>query len=257
MSRNPKAVPPEGAEAIVGDLRDRAALTRAVDGCTTVVAAAHGLEGGRGAGPDAIDARGNIALIDAASSAGVRRFVLVSTQGAAPTSPLSLMRAKYAAEQHLQASTLDWLIIRPAPYLETWLLLVVGEKVAAGGPAMILGKGNNPITFVSVRDVATAIAATVADRPSHTTLDITGPANYTLRELANATGATKIASVPRAALRLMQYAAIPVAPAFARKARMALHLDTAEVTTRLAQGTPPPIHTLANVATQRFAAPTR
>jgi uncharacterized protein YbjT (DUF2867 family) len=257
MSRNPAAVLPEGAEAVVGDLRDPAALTRAVRGCSTVVAAAHGIEGGRGAGPDAVDARGNMALIDAANSADVRRFLLVSTQGAAPTSPLALMRAKFAAEQHLEASSLDWLIIRPALYLETWLFRVVGEKVAAGGPAMVLGKGQNPITFVSVRDVAAAIAGTVDDGPSHAVLDVTGPANYTLRELANATGASKIASVPRGALRLMQYAALPVAPAFARKARMALHLDTAEVTTRLAQGTPPPVRTLADVAAERFTAPTR
>jgi hypothetical protein len=55
----------------------------------------------------------------------------------------------------------------------------------------------------------------------------------------------------------MQYAALPVAPAFARKARMALHLDTAEVTTRLGQGTPPPVCTLADVAAERFTAPAR
>lgn len=252
LSRNPHAVLPSDCQLAVGDVRDADAIAHAAAGCSTVVAASHGLEGMRGAGPEAVDGAANIALIDAAKAAGVSRFVLISTQGASADSALSLMRAKFAAEQHLAASGIDWVIVRPALNYETWLFQVIGEKVPSGGPAVVLGKGENPITFVSVADVATVISAALADGTSRTILNVSGPANHTLRDLAAATGAAKTRFVHRRALRIMQYTAKPVAPAFARKARMAFHLDTDPQTTELRQGSPPPQRTLADVAAEKF-----
>lgn len=247
LSRNPQAALPEECELVVGDVRDRGVLQRAVSGCSGVIAATHGIEGGRGAGPEAIDAAANIALIDAAKGAGVERFLLMSTQGAAPDAALSLMRAKYAAEQHLDASGLDWIVVRPAPNLETWLLLVVGGQVASGGPALVLGKGENPITWVSVRDVAAVVAQAWDNRASGVILDVTGPAHYSLLDLAAATGAARVKHVPRQALGLMRYAARPFAPAFARKAAMAYALDTRPQTVELSLGEPAPATTLQDL----------
>jgi uncharacterized protein YbjT (DUF2867 family) len=254
LSRNPEARLPAGCELAVGDILDTEARIRAVTGCSTVIAAAHGIEGGRGAGPEAVDGTANTALIDAARSVGVTRFVLMSTQGAAPDSPLPLMRAKFAAEQHLVTSGLEWLAIRPALSYETWLFQIIGEKVLAGGPALVLGRGENPITFVSARDVAAVVARALADRTSGEILDVTGPENHTLRDLAAATHAATTKFVPRGALRVMQYAAKPFVPAFARKARMAYHLDTDPQTTALGLGSPTPVRTLAAVAAERFGA---
>ena len=74
-------------------------------------------------GGEMVDDAGTIHLIDAAKQAGVRRFILVTSIGVGETSddvpaPLKLMlgkvlAAKERAEARLQASGLDYTILRP------------------------------------------------------------------------------------------------------------------------------------------------
>ena len=213
-------------DVAIGDLRDPAALAAAVAGCSTVVSAAHGFLGGRGAGPKAIDDRGNAHLIHAAAEAGVHQFVLLSVLGARPDHPMSLHRAKYAAEQHLYASDLDWTVLRPSAYLETWAG-VIGGKLFAGGPALVFGRGTNPINFVSVRDVAALVeAAITVPTLRNRAVDVAGPDNLTMVQFAELLGATKIRHIRRAALRFIAKAAAPLAPVFARQAAAAIVMDT-------------------------------
>ncbi len=127
-----------------------------------IVSAVHGFVGADGESPESIDARGNSALIAAALAASVKRFVLLSVTGASPTHPMSLHRAKYSAELELAQSGLSFTIIRCAPFLETWIS-VIGEKLETTGEALVLGDGQNPINFVSVRDVAKLVALSLAD----------------------------------------------------------------------------------------------
>ena len=110
---------PDAVDVLTGDLGDPAAVAAAVHGCATVVSAVHGFAGPGKPSPEAIDRDANRALIRAAAAAGVQHLVLVSVLGAAPDHPMSLHRAKHAAEQALQASGLAWTILRPAAYLET------------------------------------------------------------------------------------------------------------------------------------------
>ncbi len=230
MSRTESAVVPGGCEHLAGDVADSDALRRAVEGCDTVISAVHGFVGGRGAGPEEVDRDANIALIDSALRAGVRRFILVSVSAAAADHPMILMRMKFAAEERLRATDLAWTIIRPTAFLETWLA-VVGAKVPDGGPALVLGRATNPINFVSARDVAAVIEHCIADPDTiGRVIDVAGPQNLTLLDLAAALGATRIRRVPRRLLAIMQRVAGPVAPARARQARMSLYLDTADMT---------------------------
>jgi uncharacterized protein YbjT (DUF2867 family) len=218
------------ADVTIGDLRDPTAVAAAVAGCSTVVSAAHGFLGGRGAGPTAIDDRGNAALIDASVEAGVQHFVLLSVLGARPDHPMSLHRAKYAAEQHLYASGLDWTVLRPSAYLETWTE-VIGAKLSAGGPAIVFGRGTNPINFVSVRDVTALVEAAITDSTlRNKEIDVVGPENLGMVEFAELLGATKIRHIPRGVLRILAKAAAPVAPVFARQAAAAIVMDTTDMT---------------------------
>ena len=110
-----------GVETIVGDIRDRAVVDRAVAGARTVISAIHGFGGEGALGARAIDRDANGALIDAAVAAGVDHFVLVSIHGASADHPIELFRMKAAAEARLKASGLSWTIVRPTAYQETWL----------------------------------------------------------------------------------------------------------------------------------------
>ena len=106
LTRDPAAaadLATDGVDTVQGDLRDRTSVTAAVDGVTTVVAAAHGFVGPRGISPATVDRDGNNRLIDAARAVGAH-VVLMSIVGASPDNPMELLRMKYAAEQHLLAS---------------------------------------------------------------------------------------------------------------------------------------------------------
>ena len=189
----------------------------------------HGFIGGRGAGPEEIDDQGNTNLMRIAMDAGVKHFILLSVLDAGPDHPMSLHRAKYAAEQHLDASGLSWTVLRPSSYVETWID-IVGGRLASGGPALVLGRGENPVNFVSVRDVAALVERAVTDATLRAqVIDVPGLDNLTMKQLAQHLGARKVRHVPRGALRLLSTALAPWAPAGARQARAAVVMDTSDM----------------------------
>jgi NADH dehydrogenase len=230
LTRDPANARDLPVDVVTGDLTDPQSLTAAAAGCGTVVCAAHGFLGGRGRGPEAVDDRGNANLLRAAADAGVGDAILLSVLDAGASHPMSLHRAKHAAEQHLYASGLRYTVLRPSSYLETWTG-VIGGKLAAGGPALVFGNGRNPVNFVSVRDVAALVDLAVGDASLRgEAIDGPGPDNLTMTEFAQLLGATKIRRVPRNALRVMATAAAPFAPAFARQAAAALVMDSTDMT---------------------------
>jgi uncharacterized protein YbjT (DUF2867 family) len=106
-----------GAEAVLADL-EREDISGAVTGADAVVFAAGA---GPGSGPErkrTVDLGAAVKLIDAARSEGVRRYVMVSAIGARdPAAGAEAMRpyleAKAEADAALQASSLDFTIVRP------------------------------------------------------------------------------------------------------------------------------------------------
>ena len=156
LTRDPARLPEDLVglvEVAQADVRDPASLPRALAGVTTVISAITGFGGVDAGGAGAVDRDGNIALIEAAEAAGVRRFVLLSVEGAAADAPVSLFRAKHAAEARLRATSMAWAIVRPTAYLETWLE-IVGAPLVATGSTRVFGRGRNPVNFVSADDVA-------------------------------------------------------------------------------------------------------
>jgi uncharacterized protein YbjT (DUF2867 family) len=226
---------PGTVEILTGDLRDPAAVAAAVRGCATVISAVHGFVGPGKPSPEAIDRDANRAMIRAAAAAGTQHLVLVSVLDAAPDHPMSLHRAKHAAEQALQAGGLPWTIVRPAAYLETWTG-VIGARLAQGGQALVFGPGRNPINFVSAHDVAAVVDRAVHDQSLRgRILEVAGPENLTFAELAErliaATGKPRrIRHIPLPMLRAMSLLARPVSPALARQARAAVVMNTSQMT---------------------------
>jgi len=209
-----------GAEIVVGDLRDAAAIESAVRGVDAIVSAAHGFQGPGGVTPEAIDRDANRTLVRAARDAGVKRFVLVSMHGASADHPMSLARAKFAAEEDLAKSGLPHAILRAAAFLETWIL-IFGER---GAP--VFGPGTNPISFVSVRDVASLAMLALDGALDGETVDIGGPQAIGLLAVAERVAKKPIKHVPLPALRAMSIVARPFAPEFARLARAAVAMNT-------------------------------
>jgi uncharacterized protein YbjT (DUF2867 family) len=157
------AAVPRGVETVVGDLKDPESLARACLGVSAVVTTANSV--GR-AGEDtveSVDRRGNWNLVEAAAAAGVRRFVFTSVLGASADSPLPFVRAKAETEEHLRASDMEWSILQPNLFMDTWVPAVVGGPALAGEPVTIVGQGRRRHSFVAARDVA-AYAVAALDR---------------------------------------------------------------------------------------------
>ena len=111
-----------GAEAVIADL-EREDIGAAVAGSDAVVFAAGA---GPGSGPErkqTVDLGGAVKLIGAAKANGVKRYLMVSSMGADdPTAGSEQMRpyleAKAAADAALQASGLDYTIVRPGGLID-------------------------------------------------------------------------------------------------------------------------------------------
>ncbi len=237
LSRDPsraRAHVPAGVEFVAGDVRVASTLEPALAGVETVISAVTGFGPG-GSGPRQVDLRGNQNLITAAVAAGVEHFILVSIHGASPDHPLELYRAKFMAEETLRESGLQWTVIRPTVFMELWAG-IVGDSLIKSGSATVFGQGENPINFVSVRDVARFIELCVADRRLRgTTLEIGGPENLTLNGVVELIAASsgrepKARHIPLTALRLGAALMRPVRPDLAGLIQASIRMDTTGMT---------------------------
>ncbi len=225
------------SEIVVGDVRDPASLVPALSGVCTVVSAVHGFAGPGRVTPASVDRDGNAHLVAAAKAAGAG-VVLVSVLGAAPDHPMELARMKAAAENNLRASGVGWTIVRAAPFLELFLGLI-RDSVGKSQRPLVFGRGENPINFVPVADVADAVAR-AARQPYQLrqVLEIRGPANRTLNELAASvqrdlgTADRSPRHIPRAVLRLLSVTQRMTNSAVSRQAGQALIMDTTDMTFR-------------------------
>jgi len=218
-------------EIVEGDVRDLAAVRRAVAGARTVVSAIQGFAGTKDGSPATIDRDGNRNLILAAREARVENFVLVSVKDASPNHPAELMRMKYAAEQDLKASGLAWTIIRPTAYMETWCEML-GRPMLDKGKTQVFGNGRNPINWVSAADVAEFVALAALDPEMRgEVIEVGGPDNLTMstfvdvfRKEVGSSG--NVGHIPRAAMRLMAVVMSLVNPGMGRQIQMGVIMDT-------------------------------
>jgi NADH dehydrogenase len=135
----------------------------------------------------------------------------------------------------LRASAVDWTIVRATAFLELWIDVLTSTAARSGRP-LVFGRGDNPINFVSVRDVAALVEHAVTDPAARgRILEIGGPDNLSFNQLAAAiqaaagrTGTPRY--VPRLALRLTAGTAGLLKPELGRQARAALIMDGTDLT---------------------------
>ena len=209
----------DAVELVLGDIRDVASVDEAMDGVTTVVSAVQGFAGPGHVSPESVDHAGNVHLVDSAAAVGAD-VVLLSVVGAAPDHSMDLFRAKYAAEQYVRASDVEWTIVRASAFVELWAEILAKN--------IIFGTGDNPINFVSVEDVAAVVVRAVTDGGSRgATLEVGGPEDITFNDLAamlqDIRGrSTKVRHIPRPVLRVMAR--------INRQPRAALAMDSVDMT---------------------------
>ncbi len=113
LTRRPQAAR-QGVEWIEGALDRPDALARLVEGADAVIHVAGVTSAPDKAGFVAGNVDGTRAIVEAASRAGVARFVHVSSLAAREPGLSMYGESKEAAEQIVAASSLDWVMVRPA-----------------------------------------------------------------------------------------------------------------------------------------------
>ncbi len=236
MTRDPRRavhLAGERIELVTGDVRDPASALAAAAGVDAVVSAVHGFAGPGGVSPTTVDLGGNTHLIVAARAAGAE-VVLMSVVGSAPDSPFELFRMKHAAEAFLASTTVPATVVRSTAFLELWIE-ILADAAGRTNRALVFGRGRNPINFVSVGDVAVLVERVTLDPATRgQTLEIGGPVDLTMNELARMVVAHRGGSdprhIPRAALHAMAATIGRLRPELGRQARAALAMDRSDLT---------------------------
>jgi nucleoside-diphosphate-sugar epimerase len=109
---------------------------------------------------------------------------------------------------------------------------LIGEPLLKTGKTRIFGRGNNPINFVSMHDVAQFVELAVVDSAMRGELvEVGGPENLSMRQFAQTfetvTGKVgKKSHVPLPMMRLMSVLMRPVNPTLARQIQAGVVMDT-------------------------------
>jgi uncharacterized protein YbjT (DUF2867 family) len=210
-----------GVELVEGDLKDPSSLVRACADVQSVISTASStLSRQDGDSIETVDRRGQLALVEAARGAGVDHFVFVSFREN-PSVSYPLTVAKREVEQALKTSGMAFTIIQASYFMEVWLTAALGFDVA-NGRVRLYGNGDQPISWVSYRDVAQAAAAAIADPAArNVVVELGGPQALSQREVVRmfeAAGAGEIVTeaVPESALEAqLQAATDPMQKTFA------------------------------------------
>jgi uncharacterized protein YbjT (DUF2867 family) len=223
-----EAVP--GTSYAAADVRRPETLPAALDDADVVVLAAHGMDPSSRQSPAEVDRDGSAAVIDLAASRG-SAVVLVSVVGASADHPLELHRMKWAAEQHLRGSGAPWTIVRATAFAEMWREVLARTARRPASAVVVFGRGANPVNFVAVDDVATAVArACTDDTLRGEVVEVGGPDDLTLDDLAHdVAGDRLVRHVPRPVVALMGAVLRPVAPAVSRVVRTGLVMDRVDL----------------------------
>lgn len=202
-----------GVSMVRGDLRQPeslAAACRGIDAVITTVSAMPFSWQQSNTIQD-VDRKGQMALIDAARKAGVRRIVYVTfPHDSANSFPLG--NAKIAAEEHLKASGLEYAVLQASFFMEVWLSPAFGFDYGSG-KAAVFGEGKNKHSWVSYRDVArTAAEAVSSSRAKNVVLPVGGPEALSPLEVIkvfekNSGGSWQVNHVPVEALHKQKTAA--------------------------------------------------
>ncbi len=222
-----------GVELVRGDLRDPESLRQACEGIrcviSTVTAMGRAL-GGERVSMDAVDRVGTLALIEAAEAAGVERFVALSYAGVEAGVGHPLGRAKLAVEERLAGSSVRGVAVRPDAFQETHLTETARVDLERGRMA-IFGRGESPIRYVAIDDVAALVAAVAREEEPPATVEFGGPEALTKDEVAalysEATGRPmKVQRMPRPLVRVAARALGRPRPALASVFGLGLMMDT-------------------------------
>jgi uncharacterized protein YbjT (DUF2867 family) len=133
-------------------------------------------------------------VVDAAQSAGTKRFVHVSALGTRPNAPSRYHQTKYRAEEYLKASGLRYTIFRPSIMFggRDKFVNLLRCFIFPCAPVFIPGNGKSRLQPIAVEDVALAVTkALTIEKTENQIYEVGGPQQFTFDELIDAIAGVK------------------------------------------------------------------
>ena len=135
-----------------------------------------------------VNVRGTQRVVDAATAAGIRRFVHLSVLGVADDPKLRYLYSKWLGERIVRDSGLDWVVLRPSlmfgPGDGFFRLVRTTLKWWSPGVVAIPGSGDTRFQPLAVDDLAIAVERSLADADrAGQVYEIGGPDWVTYREI--------------------------------------------------------------------------
>jgi uncharacterized protein YbjT (DUF2867 family) len=176
-----------GVEIARGDMMDPASLLKAMNGADAVISTAAGYTRHSKGDTDEIDKIGNRNLADAASQAGVRRFVLTSILTCDQTPEVPHFWHKKLTEDRLEELGVPFVSLRPGAFLD--MITQMGGNPFTKGRLMWFGSPMIPLTYVLTSDLAGYLADAV-DAPGldGQRIDIGWDRPVSMQEIAQISG---------------------------------------------------------------------
>lgn len=137
-------------------------------------------------GFEAVHVEGTRRVVEAAKRAGAKRFVHMSALGTREGAVARYHKSKFAAEEIVRESGLEWTIFRPSIiYGERDEFLNTFAAIARFSPAMpIIGSGAGKLQPVWVEDVGRCFAGALENEETvGKTFDVGGERAYPLKEI--------------------------------------------------------------------------
>lgn len=170
-----------GAELVWGDLCNPESLTVAMEGITAVIDAATS-RATESLTIKQVDWDGQVALIQAAKSAGVERFIFFSILDADKYPQVPLMEIKRCTEAFLADSGLNYTILRLAGFMQG-LIGQYGIPILESQPVWVTGS-SSPVAYMDTQDIAKfAIRSLSVPETKNKAFPVVGTRPWTAEEI--------------------------------------------------------------------------
>jgi uncharacterized protein YbjT (DUF2867 family) len=235
-----------GGSSVLLDLAgdDPDAFAAALDGIEGVLMPANPVVPRRGDDAARVSA-GMERLVDAAASAGVRRFVLPSLPSSPVDESVAPVRARRRLEEQLAQAAMEGVTVRFPPFSDVWLALpgssiplrgaenatldrpspflerfrrLTGALVEERGLMLVNGSASARNAFITVADASAAlVAALEAPQPPAPVVEVGGPQVLTWRQVAEVYAdvlgrPVRVVSTPGMVFGVLSTVLAPVAP---------------------------------------------
>jgi NADH dehydrogenase len=171
-----------------GDVLCSASLQDAVEGCDAVIHLVGIISEAGHQTFENVHTRGTENIVAAAKNSGVKKFVHMSALGTRAGAVSRYHQSKWAAEEFVRGSGLDWTIFRPSIiYGPGDAFVNLFAKLIRRSPVVpVMGRGESKFQPVAVENVATAFVKSLTDpRAAGKSFDLCGPETLSLNEIVD------------------------------------------------------------------------